>query len=173
METLVQIASQTPLSTLATRARFMSMRKGLAASSLALTLILTTVLGLGFPSQPVEAQEVPKGFACTFPRGASQAYSKGRYRSRPAKALEMEIGNIDLEGQRADLVTPEGKGTLRIVRALGANHYLEVVAEGYMNITTVYQRDAKLGIYPAVHSRHFGLFGEPLIAQYTGVCTAK
>ena len=147
----------------------MSMRTGFASTS----LVLTLMLWLGFSGPPVEAQEVPKGFACSFPRGASQAYAKGRYRSRPAKALRMEIGNIDLEGQRADLVTPEGKGTLRIVRALGANHYLEVVAEGYLNITTVYQRDEKQGIYPAVHSRHFGLFGEPLIAQYTGACTAK
>ncbi len=122
---------------------------------------------------PAGAQETPKGFACTFASGASQAYSKGRYRSRPAKALKMEIGAIDLDGQRADLVTADGKGTLRIVRALGANHFLEVVAEGYLNITTVYQLDAKRNAYPAVHSRHFGLFGEPLIAQYTGTCTAK
>ena len=70
-------------------------------------------------------------------------------------------------------MTAEGKGTLRIVRALGATHFLEVVAEGYLNMTTVYQKDEKHGVYPAVHSRHFGLFGEPLIAQYTGACTAK
>jgi hypothetical protein len=122
---------------------------------------------------PSSAQDTPKGYACTFARGASQAYVKGRYRTRPAKALAMEIGAIDLEGQRADLVTAEGKGMLRIVRALGANHFLEVVAEGYLNITTVYQKDEKRNVFPAVHSRHFGLFGEPLVAQYTGTCTAK
>ncbi len=147
----------------------MSKRTGLTASS----LIFVLMLGVSVVSPSTEAQETPKGFVCTFPRGASQAYAKGRYRSRPAKALAMEIGSIDLEGQRADLVTSDGKGTLRIVRALGANHYLEVVAEGYLNITTVYQRDEKQGRYPAVHSRHFGLFGEPLIAQYTGTCTSK
>jgi hypothetical protein len=147
----------------------MCMRKILAVTSLA----TAQLLGLCVAPPSVEAQEVPKGYSCTFQRGASQAYTKGRYRSRPAKALKMEIGSIDLEGQRADLVTPEGKGALRIVRALGANHYLEVVAEGYLNITTVYQKDEKQGVYPAVHSRHFGLFGEPLIAQYTGTCTAK
>lgn len=147
----------------------MFMRNGLAASS----LIIALMLGVGVCSSSLEAQETPKGFACTFPRGASQAYAKGRYRSRPAKPLAMEIGSIDLEGQRADLVASDGRGTLRIVRALGANHYLEVVAEGYLNITTIYQKDDKRGNYPAVHSRHFGLFGEPLIAQYTGTCAAK
>lgn len=122
---------------------------------------------------PVAAQETPQGFTCDFTRGASQSYGKGRFRSRPAEAMKMVIGAIDLDGQRAELVTADGKGTLRIVRALGANHFLEVVAEGYLNITTIYQLDAKRNAYPAVHSRHFGLFGEPLIAQYTGACTAR
>lgn len=147
----------------------MFMRHGFVASS----LIIALMLGGGVCPSSLEAQETPKGFACKFPRGASQAYAKGGYRSRPAKPLAMEIGSIDLEGQRADLIASDGRGTLRIVRALGANHYLEVVAEGYLNITTIYQKDDKRGSYPAVHSRHFGLFGEPLIAQYTGTCTAK
>ena len=119
------------------------------------------------------AQDEPKGFVCKFERGTSQAWSKGRYRSRPAKPLAMEFAAIDLDGQRADLVTPDGKGTLRIVRAVGANHFLEVVAEGYLNITTIYALDTARGTHPAVHSRHFGLFGEPLVAHYTGTCTAK
>jgi hypothetical protein len=44
------------------------------------------------------------------------------------------------------------------------------VTEGFLNITTIYAKDEKRGVHPAVHSRHFGLFGEPLIAQYTGAC---
>lgn len=119
-------------------------------------------------------EDWPKGFTCWFNKGASQAYSKGRYRSRPAKALSFEIGMIDLERQSAELVSKEGgKSVLRVVRALGANHFLEVVTEGYLNMTTIYQKDARRNAYPAVHSRHFGLFGEPLIAQYTGLCSAK
>ena len=139
----------------------------------AATPVLVFVLGLAASPTASLAQDTPKGFACTFPQGTSRAYTNGRYRVRRAKPIAMEIGAIDLDGQRADLVTPDGKGTLRIVRALGANHYLEVVAEGYLNMTTVYQKDEKRGVYPAAHSRHFGLFGEPLIAQYTGSCTAK
>ena len=38
---------------------------------------------------------------------------------------------------------------------------------------TIYTKDEKSGAHPAVHSRHFGLFGEPLIAQYTGSCKAQ
>ena len=125
------------------------------------------------PPMPAFAQDSPKGYTCSFPDGGSKAYVKGRYRARPAKLYTMEIAAIDLDGQRAELVTPAGKGTLRIVRALGATHFLEVVTEGYLNLTTVYVKDERLGFHPAVHSRHFGLFGEPLIAQYTGSCKAN
>lgn len=137
----------------------------IAAAGLALSALVTAV--------PAAAQGAPQGFDCTFARGASQAYTKGRYRAREARPFMMRIAEIDLAGQRADLVTPSGKGTLRIVLAVGANHFLEAVTEGYLNITTVYSRDEKTGLHPAVHSRHFGLFGEPLIAQYTGTCKAQ
>jgi hypothetical protein len=137
----------------------------------------TTAVGLAISallaSAPAVAQGAPTGFACSFTKGASQAYTKGSYRAREAKPFTLQIAGIDLAGQRADLVTPSGKGTLRIVLAVGANHFLEAVTEGYLNITTVYSRDDRTGLHPAVHSRHFGLFGEPLIAQYTGTCKAQ
>lgn len=138
------------------------------------SILATTALTL-LAVAPVAAQDAPppKGFECRFARGASKAYVNGQFLTRPAKALLMEIGAIDLDGQKADLVTPDGNGSLKIVRAVGAIHFLEVVAEGYLNMTTVYQKDEKRGHYPAVHSRHFGLFGEPLIAQYSGICIAR
>jgi hypothetical protein len=56
---------------------------------------------------------------------------------------------------------------------VNATHFLEVVTEGYLNITTVYDRDEATGKYPAVHSRHLGILGQPVIAQYQGFCEAK
>ena len=61
---------------------------------------------------------------------------------------------------------------LRIVQAVNAMHFLEVVTEGFLHITTVYDKDPAKGAYPAVHSRHFGLFGQPLVTQYQGFCEA-
>ena len=115
----------------------------------------------------------PTAYACTFKSGESQVYAKGVYRNKRAKPIAFEITAIDLDGQRAELVSANGKGPLRIVRAVGANHYLEAVTEGFLNLTTIYARDDKRGAYPAVHSRHFGILGEPIVAQYTGFCTAK
>ncbi len=122
---------------------------------------------------PMLAQDTPKGFACTFKAGTTLTYEKGTFRRSAAKPLAFEIAEIDLVGQKAQLLTGKGRGEVRVVRALNANHYMEVVAEGFLNITTIYDRDSNAGAHPAVHSRHFGLFGEPVVAQYQGFCLPK
>ena len=60
-----------------------------------------------------------------------------------------------------------------MVRALNANHYLEVAQEGFLNVTTVYDLDPATNSRPAIHSRHLGLLGQPIFAQYAGFCTAR
>ena len=133
-------------------------------------------LAMALSGGTAQAEE-PTGYSCTFRAGTTLTYNKAKsmFRKVGAKPLKFEVDAIDLAGQKAELTTSgsKGKGPLRIVRALNANHFLEVVGEGFLNITTVYDRDAKLGAHPAVHSRHFGLFGEPVVAQYHGSCKAK
>ncbi len=119
------------------------------------------------------ADEFPAAFACEFREGASWSYDAGKFHSKPPAPLAFDIEKIDLEGQSAVLKTAGNSGTLRIVRAINANHFLEVVNEGFLNLTTVYDRDPGTGLYPAVHSRHLGLLGQPVFAQYTGTCRAK
>lgn len=120
---------------------------------------------------PTAAEPTPTAYTCTFPSGSSLTYSKGVYRSKAAKPLRMTIADIDLDGQRASLVADGGsKGALRAMRAINASHFIEAVTEGYLNVTTVYDFDPRRKAHPAVHSRHFGLFGEPVVAQYTGFC---
>lgn len=116
-----------------------------------------------------------KGYACTFETGSAWGYDGGAFASKAAEPLSFEITNIDLEGQSALLATKGEKkeGALKIVRAINANHFLEVVNEGFLNLTTVYDADPETGKHPAVHSRHFGVVGEPVFGQYAGFCTAK
>ncbi len=120
----------------------------------------------------VSAEGIAKRLSCTFDRGTSTTYEAGEFTSKPAQPLTFEIADIDLDAQSARLLTGEGDGagTLRIVRALNANHFLEVVNEGFLNLTTIYELDASRGTYPAVHSRHLGLLGQPVFAQYSGQC---
>ncbi len=120
-------------------------------------------------------QDEPKGYSCSFTTGTSWSFKDGVFTSKAPEPLSFTITDIDLDKQTAQL-NPEGSskpGKLTIVRAINANHFLEVVNEGFLNLTTVYDKDATTGIYPAVHSRHFGVLGQPVFAQYTGSCTAK
>lgn len=128
-----------------------------------------------FGSEAALAQDdFPTHFACDFAQGYSWTYDAGKYHMTPPADLAFEIGKIDLEHQTALLIL-DGKPAngLKVVRAINANHFIEVVNEGFLNLTTIYDRDPATGKYPAVHSRHFGLFGQPVFAQYAGSCVVK
>lgn len=117
----------------------------------------------------------PRNFTCTFESGTSWSYENGDFKSASPQPLSFSIRDIDLDGQTATLslkADAEG-GKLNVVRAINANHFIEVVTEGFLNLTTVYDRDEKTGKHPAVHSRHFGLIGQPVFGQYTGFCGAE
>ncbi|KAB2910584.1 MAG: hypothetical protein F9K29_24670 [Hyphomicrobiaceae bacterium] len=118
------------------------------------------------------AADEPKAFACSFTEGTTHAYEKGEFAVEQTAPLAFVIGAIDADAQTADMKNERGTGTLRIVRAVNAMHFLEVVTEGFLHITTVYDKDETRGAHPAVHSRHFGLFGQPIVTQYQGFCEA-
>ena len=138
-------------------------------------------LGFGFLyaasgwADPVAAQAEPEGYMCSFSSGTSSIYENGGFKVKPPAEFSFEISDIDLEAQTAHLVS-DGQlkaGALKIVRAINANHFIEVVNEGFLNLTTVYDKDPATGSHPAVHSRHLGVLGQPVFAQYAGFCTEK
>jgi len=143
------------------------MNRNVRAAALIVTGLLVTAHG----AAPVVAAEPT--LVCTFTSGVVKTFEKGAFKDEKVDAISFEIADVDLERQTASLETGQGKGELKIVRAIGANHYLEVVTEGFLNITTVYEPTANGGPMPAVHSRHFGFFGQPFVSQYYGTCTAK
>lgn len=114
----------------------------------------------------------PNKLICDFSNGSSWTYDAGQFKSQSSAPLKFEIDSIDLENQAAKLVGSKGKtaGKLRVVRAINANHFIEVATEGYLNLTTIYDVDPKNGVHPAVHSRHLGIVGSPVFGQYTGFC---
>lgn len=120
------------------------------------------------------AEEFPAQFSCKFEMGNTWTYEAGKFQSAPPATLSLEIQDINLDAQAAKLIADQKPaGTLRIVRALNANHFLEVANEGFLNLTTIYDLDPATVSYPAVHSRHFGLMGQPIFAQYAGFCKTK
>lgn len=120
------------------------------------------------------ADDGPRRLACGFTAGTVQSYDKGGFMAVEAKPLAFELIDIDLDGQSAKIVAAAGAaaGGVRVVRAINANHFIEVATEGFLNLTTVYDKDPATGRHPAIHSRHFGLLGQPVYGQYTGSCEA-
>ena len=129
---------------------------------------------IGSATAAVTADGLPPAYECSFEQGNSWSYDAGKFTSKAPSKLAFEITAIDLEKQTA-VLNMDGKqaGSLRVVRALNANSFLEVANEGFLNLTTVYDLDAVSQTYPAVHSRHFGVFGQPVVAQYVGSCKGK
>ena len=138
---------------------------GRAVAALLLSMVLT--------GAPVRAADEPKEFACTFTNGVAHSYDGGQFATEKASPLSFGVAAIDHAAQTAELKTQRGTGQLRVVQAVNATHFLEVVTEGYLHITTIYDKDEAKGTYPAVHSRHFGVLGQPIVTQYQGACEAK
>lgn len=112
----------------------------------------------------------PRSLACKFVGGVTHVYKKGRFTPEHAAPLTFGIASIDVAKQTADLKTDHGTGTLRLVQAVNATHFLEVAIEGALYITTVFDKDDAMDAYPAVHSRHFALLGQPIVTHYHGFC---
>jgi hypothetical protein len=150
------------------------MSKTRASNGVAAIVLSAALSACMLPSRAIAGEDGPGSFACRFDTGTSWSYEGGKFASSPSAVLAFDVTDIDLEGQSAKLMN-DGKviGSLRIVRALNANHFLEVANEGFLNLTTIYDQDPTTGSHPAVHSRHFGLLGQPVFAQYAGVCAAK
>jgi hypothetical protein len=135
----------------------------LARLTLAPILVLLAVA-------PASAAPEPKSLNCKFGMGITHVYEKGAFMSERAAPLAFGIASIDTAAQTADLKTDSGTGTLRLVQAVNAMHFLEVAIEGALYITTVFDKDDATGTYPAVHSRHFALLGQPIVTHYQGFC---
>jgi hypothetical protein len=143
-------------------------------SALAIVGAVTAVGPLAHTARAGGSETLPP-LVCTFKTGATWSYAEGTYTSAQPQPLVFDIQEVDFEAQTARLVL-DGKvssAALRVVRTLNGAHFIEVANEGYMNLTTVFDVDVSLGQRPAIHSRHLGVNGQPVFAQYAGFCTGK
>ena len=116
---------------------------------------------------------MPKSLKCAFDTGNVYELKEGRFVPKPAGAYRFVIVDIDLTTGIAMLKGTDATSPLKIVRAIGAHHFIEVSSEGFLNLTTVYDPQPGSERYLAAHSRHFGVLGEPLISQFAGSCAAR
>ena len=118
------------------------------------------------------AADLPAALACTFLDGGAWSYEKGAFAQKPVDKFAFVVHDIDRTAMSAKLERKDGLAVLRMVQAVDALHFIEVGVEGYLNLTTVYEKQPN-GQHPAVHSRHVAVLGEPLVSQYRGTCQAQ
>src|SRR4051794_3480148 len=87
---------------------------------------------------PPSAPEEPKASLCNFVNGITHSCDKGAYTAEKASPLSFGIAASHAGAQTAELKTRGRTGHLRIVQAVNAMHFLEVVTEGFLHVTTVY-----------------------------------
>ena len=97
------------------------------------------------------------------------------------KAIATEAG--DAESKRVleeaveitDRTSAEGNlfaGYVAIYNRLVNDTDRRIVNDVIRDMAKIVRDDAK-GAFPAVHSRHFGVLGQPVIGQYQGFCQGK
>ena len=133
---------------------------------------LLVLHGAACGSTAARASDLPAGLACAFLDGGAWSYEKGAFAQKPVDKYAFTVRDIDRTAMTARIERKDGLALLRMVQAVDALHFIEVGVEGYLNLTTVYERQAN-GEHPAVHSRHVAVLGEPLVSQYRGTCQAQ
>ena len=131
------------------------------------------VVALLFSTAAEADPRPPTAFTCVFKQGAVWSFEKGTFRPQEVSRLQVEIVRIDREKQTAEIKSEGGTSPLRIVLSLNGVHFIEAGVDGFLNVTTVYQREGATGMWPAAHSRHFGVLGQPLVSQYLGQCHSR
>jgi hypothetical protein len=127
------------------------------------------ILALSLMGPPARAGE-GETFVCTFGDGDAFSFEEMGFAHASVKPLDLRISGVVPGADKAELKTDAGTAPLKVVQALGARHFLEVAVEGYLVITTIYERAGADGAFAAVHSRHLAVIGEPFVAQYRGTC---
>ena len=135
------------------------------------TLIIIVLLGT-MSDRVAWGAGMPKAYVCQFNDGGAWTFEAGKYSQQGSKSLAFQILNGKGKSDSAMLKTNDGSAKLKRVIALDANHYLEVTVGGYLNITTIFDEISENEGYPAVHSRHLGILGRPVVSQYRGICRA-
>jgi hypothetical protein len=115
----------------------------------------------------------PKAFVCKFTQGASARYDKAEWSVKVLnEKLELTFAGLNSQQGKAQLIGNAGASDLRYWKGAWTWNFVEVTDTGNVMTTTVF--DTSNGKdFPAVHSRHTSVVGEPLPSQYRGTCSAR
>jgi hypothetical protein len=86
---------------------------------------------------------------------------------------ETTYAALDFKNSRAQMIGRGGAGTVVLIAGSEALHFVELTPTGNQTVTTVFLGTSKRGSYPAIHSRHMNLIGQPSVSQFRGYCAPR
>jgi hypothetical protein len=114
-----------------------------------------------------------EGICLQVHQGASARYDEAEWSVKVLnEKLDLTFAGLNPQQGKAQLIGNAGASDLRFWKGAWTWNFVEVTDTGNVTTTTVF--DASNGKdFPAVHSRHTSVVGEPLPSQYRGICAAK
>lgn len=135
--------------------------------------LLTAALFLLLTAHDVSSQPQPKAFVCVFAGAQFSTFDAEWNVKANSDRLELTFAAIDAKNSRAQLIGNQGAETVLVSVGDHTINFLEITASGNQNLTTVFFKRAKSGLFPAVHSRHIAILGEPTVSHYRGYCSPR
>jgi len=126
-------------------------------------IVITLVAA--FSSATAAEAPMPKSLKCEFTSGVFHAW--GEETKINSDKLEMVFDSIDAKARTARIIGNAGAEDVAVILTPDHLSFMEITGAGNINLTTVYLSPSELR---AVHSRHVGLDGWPLLSQSYGIC---
>jgi len=137
--------------------------KTIATAAIALSAVLGTA---AFANEP-------KAFVCKFTQGAAARYDEAEWSVKMLnEKLDLTFAGLNSQQGKAQLIGNAGASDVRFWKGAWTWNFVEVTDVGNVMTTTVFEASGGKD-YPAVHSRHTSVAGEPFPSQYRGTCSAK
>jgi|GEM_PF-7088932 len=111
------------------------------------------------------AQAAPRSLRCDFADGTSRLWDRESRQTFGTTTIVYD--GIDPAQGRARLVGKGGTVDVSLIATPRRLSFVEVVPDGTMNITSVYETATDM---KAVHSRHAGTPENPALSQTYGYC---
>jgi hypothetical protein len=135
------------------------------------TIVAITVLFAVFGTNAVAAES--KAFVCKFTQGAAARYDEAEWSVKVLnEKMEFTFAGLNPQQGKAQMVGNVGASDVRFWKGAWTWNFVEVTDTGNVMTTTVFETSNGKD-YPAVHSRHTSVAGEPFPSQYRGICSAR
>jgi hypothetical protein len=118
------------------------------------------------------SQSAVKAYVCDFTTGQTTSWNTN-WASPESEAFASQTVFVFKEKSRAQMIGHSGAADVLVVSGDLSFHFLERTDTGNFTLTTVFADVERPGFFPAVHSRHMNIFGQPRISQLRGSCTAR